>query len=97
MSNDTRRGTFAPEDFEGDPADAPYRCDRCGRPFEREEWLTLHGGLAHPGDLTDAEKEQFRAAHADEQAKLHRFRLIALGALVLIYFGLLLIYALLAL
>ena len=41
--------------------------------------------------------KRFREAHDEEERALRRFRLLALGGLVLIYFGLLLIYALLAL
>lgn len=92
-----RRATFDATEFGGDAGDPPHRCDRCGRPFDRETWLTLHLGHAHPADLSDDEIERFREAHADEEDALARFRLLALGALVLIYFGLLLVYALLAL
>ncbi|WP_226010237.1 C2H2-type zinc finger protein [Halomicrobium salinisoli] len=78
------------------PTDEPvYRCDRCGRPFAREDWLRLHRGVDHPGDLDDEEIAAYRDAFADEQADIRRFRLKALGALILIYFGLLMIYAVL--
>jgi len=76
-----------PEDAEG------YECRYCGRPFAREEWLALHRGLDHPAQLDDGEVAAFRAAHDDESA-LGNFRLRALGALVLVYFCLLMIYAL---
>ena len=77
------------------PEDAPaYECPYCGRPFARESWLALHRGLDHPGDLDDAEVEAFREAHADEEASLGTFRLKALGSLILLYFGLLMVYAL---
>lgn len=77
------------------PADAPvYECGYCGRPFAQEEWLALHRGLEHPGDLDDAEVEAFRAAHAEEEESLGTFRLKALGSLILLYFGLLMVYAL---
>ena len=97
MTDTPRRATFDDADFDGRRASAPYRCERCGRPFDREEWLALHLGHAHPDDLTDAEIDRFRTVHEDEERALRRFRLIALGALVLLYFGLLLIYAVLAL
>lgn len=91
-----RRATFDAEEFT--VRDGPsHRCERCGRPFAREEWRDLHRGHAHPNDLDDAEIEAFKAAHSEEEERLRRFRLLALGALVLIYFGLLLIYATLAL
>ncbi|MDT3436562.1 C2H2-type zinc finger protein [Haloarcula sp. 1CSR25-25] len=77
------------------PADATaYTCSYCGRPFAREPWLALHCGLAHPNELDDGEVEAFRAAHEEEAESLSTFRLQALGALVLIYFGLLMVYAL---
>ncbi|WP_225334626.1 C2H2-type zinc finger protein [Halomicrobium urmianum] len=78
------------------PTDEPvYRCDRCGRPFAREDWLRLHRGIDHPDALDDEEVETYRDAFADEQAEIRRFRLKALGALILIYFGLLMVYAVL--
>jgi len=88
--------TRTAEDTDYDvPADATAsRCSYCGRPFAREDWLALHRGLAHPNELDGAEVEAFRAAHEDEAESLATFRLQALGALVLIYFGLLMIYAL---
>jgi len=77
------------------PDDAPtFECAYCGRPFARDEWLALHRGLDHPSLVDDAEVEAFREAYADEQDDLGEFRLKALGALILVYFGLLLIYAL---
>ena len=77
------------------PPGAPvHACERCGRPFAHEEHLVLHRGLAHYGDLTDAERDAFTAAYDDERADIHRFRIVALGGLVLLYFGFLLAYAL---
>lgn len=71
-----------------------YECDYCGRPFAQESWLALHRGQEHPGELTDAHAEAFREVHTDEEAQLRRFRLKALGTLVVLYFGLLMVYAL---
>ena len=77
------------------PDDAEtYDCDHCGRPFAREEWLALHRGLAHPAALDEEEVTAFRAAHDEEESQLGNFRLRALGALVVVYFCLLMIYAL---
>ena len=77
------------------PADTPaYECPYCGRPFAREEWLALHRGLDHPTQLDDEEVAAFRKAHDAEEEALGNFRLQALGALVLLYFCLLMIYAL---
>ena len=69
-------------------------CRYCGRPFAREEWLALHRGLAHPAELDDEEVDAFQRAHAEETDSLGNFRLRALGALILVYFCLLMIYAL---
>jgi len=76
---------------EDEPA---HECRYCGRPFAREEWLALHRGLDHPAQLDDEEVAAFRAAHDAEESALGNFRLRALGALVVIYFCLLMIYAL---
>ena len=90
----TATGTAVDEVYDV-PADATaYTCVYCDRPFARESWLALHRGLAHPNELDDAEAEAFRAAHDDEEESLSAFRLQALGALVLIYFGFLMVYAL---
>ena len=76
------------------PPDAPARvCERCGRPFARETYLVLHRGLDHYADLTDAEREAFESAYRDERADIRRFRIVALGGLVALYFGFLLAYA----
>lgn len=87
-THDTDRNYDVPEN------ESAYECRYCGRPFAREEWLALHRGLDHPAQLDDAEVAAFRAAHADEEDELGHFRLRALGALVLIYFCLLMVYAL---
>jgi len=77
------------------PEDEPaYECRHCGRPFAREEWLALHRGLDHPARLDEEEVAAFRAAHDEEESELGNFRLRALGALVVVYFCLLMIYAL---
>ncbi len=75
------------------PGEETHDCGRCGRPFAREELLVLHRGLAHYDDLTEAEREAFRTAYDAESADIRRFRIAALGGLVLLYFGFLLAYA----
>ncbi|WP_336337290.1 DUF7410 domain-containing protein [Haloarcula brevis] len=95
VSTDDRTASTDDTETYDVPADAAaYDCAYCGRPFARESWLALHRGLAHPNELDDAEVEAFRAAHEREEESLSTFRLQALGALVLIYFGLLMVYAL---
>ena len=76
------------------PADAdPATCSYCGEPYRTETQLALHRGLAHAPDLTGAEREAFEAARAEEADELGKFRVKALGVLVLLYFGLLMTYA----
>jgi hypothetical protein len=82
------------EDYDVPEDEAAYECGYCGRPFAREEWLALHRGLDHPAQLDDEQVAAFRAAHDAEESALGNFRLRALGALVIIYFCLLMIYAL---
>jgi len=81
------------DDVERRPDLPVYECEYCGRPFARESWLALHRGQSHPGNLDDEQIASFREAHADEEADLRRFRLKALGTLVLLYFALLMVYA----
>ncbi|WP_338741577.1 DNA-binding protein [Haloplanus salilacus] len=75
------------------PGASAHVCERCGRPFADEEYLSLHRGLDHAADLSAAEREAFEAAHESEVADLQRFRLLALAALVALYFGFLMTYA----
>jgi hypothetical protein len=77
------------------PADAdPHVCERCGRPFAAERHLALHRGLAHGVEaLSTAEREAYETAAESETADLRRFRLLALAAVVALYFGFLFTYA----
>ncbi len=86
-----------PHDAVSVPPDAStHTCAHCGRPFGDERHLALHRGLAHPGVLEASERAAYRSALADEEADLRRFRIVALGLLVLVYFGFLFAYALFA-
>lgn len=84
----------APPETEVPPGETPEICDRCGRPLRTERLLALHLGLDHYADLEEPEREAFREAYREEEADIRRFRIVALGALVLLYFGFLIIYAL---
>jgi hypothetical protein len=74
------------------PADAP-RCSYCGRPFPDEQLLALHRGLEHYDDLDESERDAYEDAYLAENAALRSFRLRALAALVVLYFGFLMLYA----
>lgn len=84
----------APTDVPDDAT--PATCERCGRPFPDQQLLALHRGLEHESDLTDDERRAYASAYETEQADLRRFRLLALGALVVLYFGFLIVYAILS-
>jgi len=81
------------DDYHVPPTESVYECEYCGRPFAREEWRALHRGIEHADGLDDEEVEQFREAYGDEGESLRLFRLKALGVLVVLYFCLLMIYA----
>jgi hypothetical protein len=68
-------------------------CEYCGTPFADEDLLALHRGHDHRDALTDDERAAFESAYEGEQDEIRRFRLKALGALVLLYFGFLMVYA----
>jgi hypothetical protein len=71
-------------------------CEYCGHPFPTTDRLHLHKGLEHPQQLDDDEEDAFFTARADEEDDLRKLRLKALAALVLLYFGLLFMYAIFA-
>jgi hypothetical protein len=78
------------------PADAPvHRCRYCDRPFADEELLALHRGLDHPERIDAEEQAAFEAAYEAESDPLRRYRIAAVGVLVMLYFGLLIAFALL--
>jgi hypothetical protein len=78
-----------------DYVDAPDAavCEHCSAPFADEELLALHRGHEHTDALTDDQRETFEEAYTAEQAEIRRFRLKALGLLVLLYFVFLMVYA----
>jgi hypothetical protein len=87
-ANPTGSDEFAVPD--GAEAD---RCPYCGAPFKTDEKLALHVGLDHRESATDEELAAFEDAYADEREAIRLFRLEALGVLVVLYFVLLLTYA----
>ena len=77
------------------PPDTPvHRCPDCGAPFPSEDDRWLHRELVHPEAIDEADREALAAAREREETALRRFRLKALGAVVVLYFLLLMVYAL---
>ncbi|WP_224447040.1 hypothetical protein [Haloprofundus salilacus] len=97
-TRDSRRSADLPDDSASRrrrvaDSDAAFRCRHCGDPFVEERHLALHRGLNHAADLSEMEREAYRNAYEREEADLKRFRLLSLGALVVLYFGFLFVYA----
>lgn len=79
------------------PADAARAtCPYCGRPFPEGRILTLHKGSSHAEELSETEWAAVREAREQETEDLRTFKLLALAALVVLYFGFLITYAILA-
>jgi hypothetical protein len=77
------------------PASADvFECGYCGRPFAEEDLLALHRGHAHSDQLSEPEQAAFEAAYETETGEMRRFQLKAAGLVVLLYFLLLMVYAL---
>ena len=74
--------------------DGPVVCAHCGRRFADPDLLALHRGQAHAGSVSAAERAAHEAALEREDAALRRYRLQALGVVVVLYFLLLFAYAL---
>ncbi|WP_256299102.1 DUF7410 domain-containing protein [Haloarchaeobius salinus] len=70
-----------------------HRCPYCDRPFRRAEQCTLHVGLEHYDRMTEAEEDAFREVYESEEEELGLYRLKLVGGLVVVYFGMLLLYA----
>lgn len=92
----------APATTEPQPAthvpdgETPQVCPYCGFELPTNDQYRLHLGLNHYEQLADADQQAFRDAYQQEAESLTRFRIVALGGLVVLYFGFLLIYAVLA-
>ena len=71
-------------------------CEYCDQPFPTDERLVLHKGLEHYQRLDDTERASFNSALTDEKDDLRSLRLRALAMLVGLYFGFLLLYAIVA-
>ena len=75
------------------PDETTHDCPYCGRPFSDPEYRTLHVGLDHHVECSEEELEAFQAAYREETEAIRLFRLKAIGALVLLYFGFLFTYS----
>ena len=75
--------------------ETPVVCPYCGFELTDDRQYRLHLGLEHYRELTDDEREAFKQTYTDEEESLNRFRIVALGALVALYFGFLVVYAIL--
>lgn len=73
--------------------DETYGCPHCGRVFPRARQRDLHRGQGHPAALDDEEVDSYHEAAQSEWDSLRRYRYVALGALVLLYFGFLIAFA----
>jgi hypothetical protein len=73
--------------------DGPAACPYCGERFGRARYRDLHLGHVHPEALGEAERAAVEAARDAEAEALRMFRLKALAALVVVYFGFLVVYA----
>lgn len=91
---DTDGGTAShpAADLRGD--DPAARCPYCDRPFRERRLEELHRGFDHPDRLSDRERAAFERAYLEERTAVRRYRLLALGAVVLGYFCFLFVYAL---
>ena len=79
------------------PAGAtPLVCPHCGLELPDEKQYQLHLGLEHYERLDEGDREAFRERYRAEERELNRFRIVALGGLVVLYFGFLVVYALFA-
>lgn len=72
-----------------------HACDYCGHPFPTTDRLALHRGLEHPAHLDEDEEDAFVSARSNEQDQLRTLRIKALGGLVILYFGFLILYGIL--
>lgn len=72
------------------------KCEYCGHPFPTADRLALHKGVEHAARIDDEERAAFVAARSDEADELRTVLLKAIGGIVLLYFGLLFTYAIVA-
>ncbi|AFK21397.1 DNA-binding protein (plasmid) [Haloferax mediterranei ATCC 33500] len=67
-------------------------CETCSEAYPTARLLVLHRGARHPDVLDADEVEAYREAYYEEERELKSFRIRALGVLVLLYFGFLMLF-----
>ncbi|MFW5919633.1 MAG: DUF7410 domain-containing protein [Halanaeroarchaeum sp.] len=70
-----------------------HHCPYCDREERTERLLSLHVGEEHWEEASKTERDRYREAYEAESEALWRFRLLAAGALVILYFGFLFAYS----
>jgi len=75
------------------PIEACETCLYCGREFPNQNILAHHKGRAHADNLSEREQDSVRDALEQETTQLRMYQLQALILLILLYFGFLLVYA----
>lgn len=70
------------------PDDAdPFRCPYCGFPFGTEQHRTLHLGIEHEDELTEAECERYEETFDDETFDLFTLHVKMTIGIMLLYFS----------
>ncbi|MFD1588037.1 hypothetical protein ACFR9U_13705 [Halorientalis brevis] len=67
-------------------------CPHCDRPFARERLRDLHLGKAHPGEVTDREREAYERAADEEGDDLFLYHLRVIAVLVVLYAATIIVY-----
>lgn len=75
------------------PIKACETCPYCDRKFPNQEILVHHKGRTHADDISEREQDSVRDALEQETTQLRMYQLQALILLILLYFGFLLVYA----
>jgi len=93
----TQTADAEPPNAAGEESDAdgtaPFACPYCDREFARADYRDLHLGLEHADALSPAERSAYETARDAEEEALTLFRYKAVGLLIVIYFGFLMLYA----
>jgi hypothetical protein len=93
-AGDAGDGTAA--GYEIPPGATVAACPYCDARFPNATLRALHWERAHDDELTADERQAAATARDDETEGIRHFRLLALGALVLLYFGLVIAYSVFA-